>query len=258
MLNGVFGTNGLVKPCKVLGLACFANTATIADVVKAFIEGYVGAAKPIPPQPLYLAAGLTNEYKPMAAQCGCESMGVPANMIGAHGTAWAEMLAGLSAWAAGQGYPVFIVSAVDVEMAYGTHAETLAWYEGFAQAPGAQGIAQYDFGDAECGASGSCNNGWTAKQIATLPNMHFMPEIYKSSQVSEWEGVALASPQTLPIEVILTGNSNCASCSKGCGMSGGYTPCQAWTQLTKALEGNPKTAPAASHIVWSTDLAWRP
>jgi hypothetical protein len=264
MLNGVLGTNGLVSPCDAMGLPCFANMTTIANVVKAFIEGYAGAAKPLAPQPLYLAIGLTNEYQPEVMKCPgggkpqCESTGVPVNQIGAHGTAWAEMLAGLRSWVAGQGYPIFIVSGVDVEMDYGTPAETLAWYEGFAQAPGAQDIAQYDFGDATCVRSGSCGNGWTAKQIATLPNMNYMPEIYFAPQVTEWEEVAMAAPQTLPIAVILTGNTNCASCPKNCDTSGGYSPCAAWTQLTKALQANPKTAPVASQFVWSTDLGWRP
>jgi hypothetical protein len=255
MLNNAFGTNGEVSPKNGLGLACFADTTTIASVVKSFIEGYEKSTK----LPLYLAVGLTNQYQPpLATPQGCKSTGVPENLIAAHGNVWAQMLVGLDAWVTGQGYQVFIASAVDAEMDYATNADTLLWYQGFNQA-GAQGIVQYDFGDSGgCRRSGSCNNGWTTQDIAGLPNMHFVPEIYVPAQATEWETVAQAAQHPLPIEVVLSGDCACASCSKHCGSNANFNPCQAWQELVKDLDSNPKTAPIVSGLTWSTDLCWRP
>ncbi|HVR08684.1 MAG TPA: hypothetical protein VMW75_11615 [Thermoanaerobaculia bacterium] len=254
MLNNVFGTNGEVSPKNILGLACFADTTTVANVVKSFIEGYEQSTQ----LPLYLAVGLTNEYQPMVTSTACKSTGVPENLIAAHGNAWAQMLVGLDAWVTGQGYHVFIASAVDAEMDYATNADTLMWYQGFNQA-GAQGIAQYDFGDSGgCRKSGSCNNGWTTQEVAGLPNMHFVPEIYVPAQAAEWEIVAQAAKHPLPIEVVLSGDCACASCSKRCGSNANFNPCQAWQELVKDLNSSPKTAPIVPGLTWSTDLCWRP
>jgi hypothetical protein len=254
MLNNVLGTNGEVSPENTLGLACFADTSTIAGVVQSFIDGYEQSTQ----LPLYLAMGLTNEFQPQSTLKGCTSTGVPENLIAAHGSAWAQMLMGLEAWVVGKGYQVFIVSAVDAEMDYATNADTLQWLQGFNQAAG-QGIAQYDFGDtAGCRKSGSCNNGWTAREVAGLPNMHFVPEIYEPAQAVEWETVAQAARHPLPIEVVLSGNCGCGSCSKGCGTNSNLNPCQAWQQLVSELDSSPKTAPIVSGLTWATDLCWRP
>jgi hypothetical protein len=244
--------------------ATYPSTAQIAAAVRSYVGGYARCTTAEgPASRLTLVVG-TNNYG--------------AHVTPGHGQAWARMVNGLAAWAAERGLAgrVAIAGGSDMEVSYNSPAVTRAWVDGY---HAAGNWTLFNFGDAAgCPASGAraaparCANGWTQEDVWYIswgaPLARAVPEIYATAggNAASWQQIVLYSALAHPdrpvmrLDGLLTQRQAieqvCGADPDAQGCQGAdNTPEQAWTQMTRKLSQDARTALDPTSV-WSSDLKY--
>jgi hypothetical protein len=164
------------------------------------------------------------------------------NVSNAGGVAFGQMVNSINSWLNAQNiaYQISIRGADDMELDWNSVATTEAWENGYQSATS---LYLFDYGDlAGCPPYGSCDNGWTQSSVWYkswgLKDAIPLPEIYYSSQASEWYDASLYSALHEPngkykFEGTMTQYAACGSCT--------YSPAAGYNALSNAINGDSRT-----------------
>lgn len=215
----------------VNGLAI--TSAQIEAVAEAFAHGYWYCTGSDLSSVLSLAIGTNNSYDDVSA---------------AGGSSWAQVVAAVAAddQAAGYSTQVIVAGADDIEPAWDSAASSEAWVNGYASFSPATFYVDYGSADG-CptdNASGvACDNGWTQQDVwyvswGATP-ARALPEIYASSNASQWTMIALYGADSLGSggKILFSGPLDTYPL-----WSESNTAQQAWQEFSTALNSYPATA----------------
>jgi hypothetical protein len=164
------------------------------------------------------------------------------NVSNAGGVAFGQTINAINSWLVAQNiaYQISIRGANDMELDWNSYATTKAWEDGYQSATS---LYLFDYGDlAGCPPYGSCDNGWTQSSVWYkswgLKDAIPLPEIYYSSQASEWYQASLYSALYEPngkykFEGSMTQYAACGSCTN--------SPATGYDELTNALNADSRT-----------------
>ena len=246
-----YGTSGI-----------FASTATIANAVEQFGQGF-WACSSVTPR-LTVAIGVNSDSSTVGA---------------GHGAAWGSMVASVNAWlssigAAGQ---VQAEGAIDVESGfYATAAMARAWATGYGSGSlfqnfgAASGCSWTTFGSTVPGLTCTSSPKWTQDDYWFVswgaPAAEPLPEIYNSTAITLPNGTS-SDPNAQQWEMIRRyGNAARGSpvtpqgsftqhqaCVASACLGTNNTPLTGWTHLHNSLGAY---APTSTTLQWSTDVKW--
>jgi hypothetical protein len=203
----------------------FVTNAQIAAFAEQYAYGYWKCSGAGPR--LELAVGTSN-YGSQVTNAG--------------GVAFGQMINSINSWLNSQSiaYQISIRGANDMELDWNSYATTKAWEDGYQSATS---LYLFDYGDlAGCPPYGSCDNGWSQSSVWYkswgLKDAIPLPEIYYSSQASEWYQASLYSALHEPngkykFEGTMTQYAACGSCT--------YSPAAGYNALTNALNADSRT-----------------
>ncbi len=184
-----------------------------------------------------------------------------------HGAAWAAMINDLNTWVAtppSYAGSVTVRGASDIEPSFNGPLVTRAWVDGYNAAMLSPSF-YYDFGSCDSCPFTDCPscdpaNDWELEDIwyvsygatAALP----LPEIYLQSGVNaeQWQRMSLYSSTVHGQAMMMRGSLTQWRACQGKECYGvDNRPDQGWSQLTAALNADPRTAVPVS---WATDMTW--
>jgi len=225
----------------------YVTTAEVRDAGIRFAIGYWHCAPHRSNAMLRVALGTTNYGRQVTYR---------------HGQAWATMVNQANELLARLGYGarIDVAGANDIEPGWSGPRAAKAWVHGY---DSVNEWPYYNFGAAVgCPPYGNCAGAWTVEDVwyvswgasPALP----LPEIYtgNGANAKQWFHLSLYSAvrhkSRMHIAGVLSQHTACRQSPDPCrGMNN--TPPRAWTQLSRLLNSDHRTA---QRVRWSTDISW--
>jgi hypothetical protein len=225
----------------------FRSTAQIGYSVRQYARGFVRCSGRNERSHLSLGVGTSN-YGPDVSY--------------RHGQRWGYMISHINRWLRARGLSRFVrtAGANDIEPGWRGPEVTRRWIRGYSSHTNQP---YYYFGGAAgCPPYSSCLGEWTMEDVwyAAWGSRHAVPvpEIYAGSGANalQWYRLSLYGYRThgrpMRIAGVMSQAGACTRYRDCAGMAN--RPSQAFSQLYRALNGDPRTAQA---IRWVTDITWR-
>jgi hypothetical protein len=225
----------------------FRSTKQIAYSVRQYARGFVGCSRPKNGTHLALGVGTSNYGSAVTYR---------------HGQQWGSMVAHIGRWLRSRRMDewVDVTGANDIEPGWRGPDVTRRWIKGYASRTARPYF--YYGGAAGCPPYDSCIGPWTMEDVwyAAWGSHHAVPvpEVYAGSGVNalQWYHLSLYGyqqhGQRMQIEGVMSQAGSCAGHRDCLGMAN--RPEQAYSQLYRTLNGDPRTA---QPIRWVTDITWR-
>jgi hypothetical protein len=225
----------------------FRNTAQISWSVRRYARGYVTCSNRVIGNRLSLGVGTSNYGSDVTYR---------------HGQAWGAMVDGIGRWLrerALEGW-VDVAGANDIEPGWRGPGPTRRGIRGYASRTDRP--YYYYGGAAGCPPYASCLGRWTVEDVwyAAWGSRHALPvpEVYSGTGANalQWYRLSLYGYVHHGEPIHIAGvMSQAGSCTRGRNCAGmANRPGQAFSQLYRALNGDPRTA---QPIRWVTDITWR-
>jgi hypothetical protein len=253
---GTQETGGVRQP----GTTAASTTPRIGDdrvvaTARQYVAGFL-ACRPSPASTATVALGVNNK----------SDGGLAASTAG---NRWAAIVNQVAAGVHTSGLDragITIAAANDLEPAWGTAADALAWIKAFS---GASTATVYDYGSADgCPAYGStstaCVNGWTLADVYAVATgaasgLMALPEIYTPSgtQARQWSAISAWGVHHGGGPVRFAGAfSTWTACQQRGGCTGRIdnSPSTSWSQLYVELRAHTDTTVNA--LPWVSDIRW--
>jgi hypothetical protein len=225
----------------------FRSTKQIAYSVRQYVRGYALCSEHERGSRLSVGVGTSNYGGDVTYR---------------HGQQWGAMVAGLGRWLRSKGLEglVDVSGANDIEPGWRGPDVTKRWIRGYAS----RTDTPYFFygGAAGCPPYEACLGSWTMEDLwyAAWGSRHALPvpEVYAGSGVNalQWYRLSLYGYRHHGKPMRIAGvMSQAGSCTRHRDCTGmANQPKQAFSQLYRALNGDPRTAQS---IRWVTDITWR-
>lgn len=226
----------------------FRGMRSLLWAAEGYGRGFSTCARRVPEADLLLGLGTSN---------------YGSHVTYAHGRAWGEMVETANRWASRSGVAsrVTFNGADDIEPGFGGPKHARDWVHGYESATSWRYV---DFGSLDgCPPAGRwCLGRWTMEDAwyvawGAAPAWP-LPEIYASNGINaeQWFHLGMYSilrhHSQMRFAGVMTQRGACAQAHDPCrGINN--RPGQAWAQLTRRLNADPRTA---QEIAWATDIAW--
>lgn len=236
--------NGQWGSLPVFTNGTFLTDAQVSADAEAFLAGYRSCA---------------SAEHVLAVAIGTNNSGPPSYVSRSAGVVWAQLVAGVAADAAKQGWTaagLSVTGANDIEPGFGAYPNAQAWANGYSSV---SAPVYDDYGSADgCPGSGggnqACGDGWDTQDVWYVAGgaklARALPEIYTTTssggvtQGQQWQQISLWGVDDhgtkLPFAGSMTQHAACAQ--NGCSAQLDNTAQQGYTELRNALATNSATA----------------